>query len=74
MDNNKYKDTGLGRIGNAISQLGHAIAWGSSDVSISSKADYMASDNSSKLWKVYKWMVDFAFSPIDGKDAVFLFL
>ena len=68
MNNNKYKDTGLGRIGNAISQLGHAIAWGSSDVSISSKSGYMVSVHGGKLWRFYAWMIDFAFKPIDGED------
>jgi hypothetical protein len=68
MNNNKYKDTGLGRIGNAISQLGHALAWGSSDVSISSKSGYMADVKGSKYWKVLKWIIDFAFMPIDGND------
>ena len=41
MNNNKYKDTYFGRLGNSISQLGHTISGGSSDVSISSKSGYM---------------------------------
>ena len=69
MNNNKYKDTGLGRIGNAISQLGHAIAWGASDVSISSKSGYMSEMYpENKTWRFFKWFIDFAFAPIDGED------
>ena len=68
MNNNKYNDTYLGRLGNWLSQGGHTIAGGSPDVSISAKADYMATVHGSKLWKAYKLIIDFAFAPIDGKD------
>lgn len=65
---NKYSKTSLGRIGNALSQLGHAVANGSSDVSISAKCHYMAAMYDIKCWKVYKCIVDKTFQPIDGKD------
>ncbi len=68
MNNNKYNDTYLGRLGNWISQGGHTIAGGASDVSISAKCDYMVSVRGNEYWKVLKWIVDFAFAPIDGKN------
>lgn len=68
MNNNKYNDTYLGRIGNWLSQGGHTISGGDTDVSISAKCDYMVDIHGSKYWKVLKWIVDFAFEPIDGKD------
>jgi hypothetical protein len=68
MNNNKYKDTYFGRLGNAISQLGHTISGGSSDVSISSKSGYMTDVKGNRYWYFLKWIIDFAFKPIDGDN------
>lgn len=68
MNNNKYNDTYLGRIGNWLSQGGHTLAGGSSDVSISAKSGYMAEVKKVKYWVFLKAVIDWAFSPIDGQD------
>ena len=62
----KYQKSGIGRIANAISQLGHAIAWGAGDVSISGKTGYLYA--STWYWWLNRKVIDFAFYPIDGKD------
>lgn len=62
----KYQKSGIGRIANAISQLGHAIAWGAGDVSISGKTGYLYA--STWYWWLNRKIIDFAFYPIDGKD------
>ena len=68
--NDKYQLNGIGRIFNAFSQLGHAIAWGTGDVSISGKTGYqnMRKAKRPKLWALNLWIVDLTFAPIDGED------
>lgn len=65
--NNKYNDTYLGRLGNALSQLAHCISGGASDVSISGKTGYKTVIKKSKYWNVLRIIIDFSFFPIDGK-------
>lgn len=68
MNNNKYNNTYLGRIGNWISKGGHTLANGDTDVTISAKCDYMVDIHGSKYWKFLQRVVDFSFAPIDGED------
>ena len=63
----KYNSTYFGRVGNAFSQLAHAISGGDADVSISGKTGYK-SLKGSKYWEILRLIIDFTFEPIDGKN------
>lgn len=59
-----YNATYLGRLANALSQLGNALAGGDPDVSISARIGQM--NDANLFWYVCRVIVDFTFYPIDG--------
>ena len=61
-----YEKTGLGRVLQALSQLGNALAGGQADVSISARIGQKRKRNG--YWRFANDLVDFAFFPVDGRD------
>ncbi len=65
-----YNKTYLGRILNAVSQLGNAISGGNPDISISARIGYKSHWFGFEIplyWKLIQKLVDFTFYPIDGE-------
>ncbi len=63
---NHYQKTYLGRVLQAISQLGNALAGGNADVSISARIGQKRKRNG--YWRFANGLVDFTFLPVDGRD------
>ncbi|REE01102.1 hypothetical protein [Marinoscillum furvescens] len=64
-----YNATYLGRVANAISQLGNALSGGNPDISVSARIGFMSliMRSDSLFWIVCRVIVDFTFYPVDGK-------
>ena len=56
----------LGRILQALSQLGNALSGGNPDISISARIGQK--NKSTRYWRFATWVVDTVFEPWDGKE------
>lgn len=61
-----YINSYIGRVLNAISQLGNAVCGGANDISISARIGYNELHTDSLFYKVCSKIVDFTFYPLDG--------
>ena len=62
-----YKDFYIGRLLNALSQLGNTVIGGNPDVSISARIGEYNYFYNSTFYRIVEKIVDFTFEPIDGK-------